>query len=457
MENKIVYSFNEGSKEMRSLLGGKGANLAEMTRIGLPVPFGFTITTEACNKYYEDGRKITQDVVDAIYEKLAELEQVTGKKFGSAENPLLVSVRSGAVISMPGMMDTILNLGLNDDSVEGLAKRTENRRFAMDSYRRFIQMFGDVVQEISKEKFDKIFDGQKEKKGVKFDVELTAEDLEEVIRGYKELVKAETGKDFPQDPREQLIEAVKAVFRSWMNDRAILYRKLNGISGKLGTAVNVQSMVFGNMGNNSGTGVAFTRSPSTGENRIFGEFLVNAQGEDVVAGVRTPLNIEEMEKAFPEAYKDFVRIANLLEKHYKDTQDMEFTVEDGKLYMLQTRNGKRTAQAAVKIAVDMVGEGLIDKATAVTRLEPQQIDQLLHPMFAADELKKAKDIAKGLPASPGAACGHIYFSADEATEAAANGAKVILVRAETSPEDLAGMVAAEGILTARGGMIHTLQ
>ena len=452
MENKIVYSFNEGSKEMRSLLGGKGANLAEMTRIGLPVPFGFTITTEACNKYYEDGRKITQDVVDAIYEKLAELEQVTGKKFGSAENPLLVSVRSGAVISMPGMMDTILNLGLNDDSVEGLAKRTENRRFAMDSYRRFIQMFGDVVQEISKEKFDKIFDGQKEKKCVKFDVELTAEDLEEVIRGYKELVKAETGKDFPQDPREQLIEAVKAVFRSWMNDRAILYRKLNGISGKLGTAVNVQSMVFGNMGNNSGTGVAFTRSPSTGENRIFGEFLVNAQGEDVVAGVRTPLNIEEMEKAFPEAYKDFVRIANLLEKHYKDTQDMEFTVEDGKLYMLQTRNGKRTAQAAVKIAVDMVGEGLIDKATAVTRLEPQQIDQLLHPMFAADELKKAKDIAKGLPASPGAACGHIYFSADEATEAAANGEKVILVRAETSPEDLAGMVAAEGILTARGGM-----
>ena len=452
MENKIVYSFNEGSKEMRSLLGGKGANLAEMTRIGLPVPFGFTITTEACNKYYEDGRKITQDVVDAIYEKLAELEQVTGKKFGSAENPLLVSVRSGAVISMPGMMDTILNLGLNDDSVEGLAKRTENRRFAMDSYRRFIQMFGDVVQEISKEKFDKIFDGQKEKKGVKFDVELTAEDLEEVIRGYKELVKAETGKDFPQDPREQLIEAVKAVFRSWMNDRAILYRKLNGISGKLGTAVNVQSMVFGNMGNNSGTGVAFTRSPSTGENRIFGEFLVNAQGEDVVAGVRTPLNIEEMEKAFPEAYKDFVRIANLLEKHYKDTQDMEFTVEDGKLYMLQTRNGKRTAQAAVKIAVDMVGEGLIDKATAVTRLEPQQIDQLLHPMFAADELKKAKDIAKGLPASPGAACGHIYFSADEAAEAAANGEKVILVRAETSPEDLAGMVAAEGILTARGGM-----
>ncbi len=452
MENKIVYSFNEGSKEMKSLLGGKGANLAEMTRIGLPVPFGFTITTEACNKYYEDGRKITQDVIDAIYEKLAELEQVTGKTFGSTENPLLVSVRSGAVISMPGMMDTILNLGLNDDSVEGLAKRTGNRRFAMDSYRRFIQMFGDVVQEIPKEKFDKIFDGQKEKRGVRFDVELTAEDLEEVIAGYKELVKAETGKDFPQDPREQLIEAVKAVFRSWMNDRAILYRKLNGISGSLGTAVNVQSMVFGNMGNDSGTGVAFTRSPSTGEKKIFGEFLVNAQGEDVVAGVRTPLNIDEMEKAFPEAYKDFVRIANLLEKHYKDTQDMEFTVEDNKLYMLQTRNGKRTAQAAVKIAVDMVEEGLIDKETAVTRLEPQQIDQLLHPMFEAEELKKAKEVAKGLPASPGAASGHIYFTAEEAINAADKGEKVILVRAETSPEDLAGMVAAEGILTARGGM-----
>ncbi|MBR3183221.1 MAG: pyruvate, phosphate dikinase, partial [Firmicutes bacterium] len=378
--------------------------------------------------------------------------QVTGKTFGSTENPLLVSVRSGAVISMPGMMDTILNLGLNDDSVEGLAKRTGNRRFAMDSYRRFIQMFGDVVQEISKEKFDKIFDGQKEKRGVKFDVELTAEDLEEVIAGYKELVKAETGKEFPQDPREQLIEAVKAVFRSWMNDRAILYRKLNGISGSLGTAVNVQSMVFGNMGDDSGTGVAFTRSPSTGEKKIFGEFLVNAQGEDVVAGVRTPLNIDEMEKAFPEAYNDFVRIANLLEKHYKDTQDMEFTVEDGKLYMLQTRNGKRTAQAAVKIAVDMVEEGLIDKETAVTRLEPQQIDQLLHPMFEAGELKKAKNVAKGLPASPGAASGHIYFTAEEATEAAAKGEKVLLVRAETSPEDLAGMVAAEGILTARGGM-----
>ena len=437
---------------MKSLLGGKGANLAEMTRIGLPVPFGFTVTTEACNQYYEDGKKISDDVIQAIYEKLEELEIVTGKKFGSAENPLLVSVRSGAVISMPGMMDTILNLGLNDQSVEGLATRTNNRRFAMDSYRRFIQMFGDVVQEIPKEKFDKIFDGRKELKGAKFDVELTAEDLEEIIKQYKVLVKEETGAEFPQDPKVQLIEAVKAVFRSWMNDRAILYRKLNGISGSLGTAVNVQSMVFGNMGNDSGTGVAFTRSPSTGEKKIFGEFLVNAQGEDVVAGVRTPLNIDEMEKAFPEAYKNFVHIADVLEKHYKDTQDMEFTVEDGKLYMLQTRNGKRTAQAAVKIAVDMVAEGLIDKETAVTRLEPAQIDQLLHPMFNAEDLKNAKVIAKGKPASPGAAFGHIYFTAEEATVAAAKGEKVLLVRAETSPEDLAGMVAAEGILTERGGM-----
>ncbi|MEE3382814.1 MAG: pyruvate, phosphate dikinase [Anaerovoracaceae bacterium] len=452
MENKVVYSFNEGSKDMKALLGGKGANLAEMTKIGLPVPFGFTVTTEACNKYYEDGKKISDDVIQAIYEKLEELEIVTGKKFGSAENPLLVSVRSGAVISMPGMMDTILNLGLNDQSVEGLATRTNNRRFAMDSYRRFIQMFGDVVQEIPKEKFDKIFDGRKELKGAKFDVELTAEDLEEIIKQYKVLVKEETGAEFPQDPKVQLIEAVKAVFRSWMNDRAILYRKLNGISGSLGTAVNVQSMVFGNMGNDSGTGVAFTRSPSTGEKKIFGEFLVNAQGEDVVAGVRTPLNIDEMEKAFPEAYKNFVHIADVLEKHYKDTQDMEFTVEDGKLYMLQTRNGKRTAQAAVKIAVDMVAEGLIDKETAVTRLEPAQIDQLLHPMFNAEDLKNAKVIAKGKPASPGAAFGHIYFTAEEATVAAARGEKVLLVRAETSPEDLAGMVAAEGILTERGGM-----
>ena len=449
---KYVYSFNEGSKDMRSLLGGKGANLAEMTRIGLPVPFGFTITTEACNRYYEEGKTIAQDIIDSVYEKIEELEQVTGKTFGSTENPLLVSVRSGAVISMPGMMDTILNLGLNDDSVEGLAALTENRRFAMDSYRRFIQMFGDVVMEIPKSKFDKVFDGQKAAKGVQYDVDLTAEDLEVVIAGYKELVKAEMGRDFPQEPREQLIEAIQAVFRSWNNDRAILYRQLNGISHSLGTAVNVQSMVFGNMGDTSGTGVAFTRNPATGENDLFGEFLVNAQGEDVVAGVRTPMNIKKMAEAFPEAYEDFTRIADLLEKHYKDMQDMEFTVERGKLYMLQTRNGKRTAQAAVKTAVDMVAEGLIDKQTAVTRLEPEQIDQLLHPMFDADELKAATSIAKGLPASPGAACGQIYFTAEEAVAAAATGVKALLVREETSPEDLAGMVAADGILTARGGM-----
>ncbi|MDD6881711.1 MAG: pyruvate, phosphate dikinase [Firmicutes bacterium] len=452
MSNKYIYSFNEGTKEMRDLLGGKGANLAEMTKIGLPVPFGFTITTESCNRYYKENRTIGQDIIEGIYEKIEELENVTGKTFGSSENPLLVSVRSGSVISMPGMMDTILNLGLNDQSVEGLAALTENRRFAMDSYRRFIQMFGDVVLEISKSKFDEIFDGQKAAKGVEYDVELTAEDLEEVIKGYKKLVKDETGEDFPQEPKVQLIEAVKAVFRSWNNDRAILYRQLNGISDSLGTAVNVQSMVFGNMGDTSGTGVAFTRNPSDGTKKIFGEFLVNAQGEDVVAGVRTPLSIEKMAEAFPEAYGEFVRIAELLEKHYKDVQDMEFTVERNKLYMLQTRNGKRTAQAAVKIAVDMVEEGLIDRETAILRIEADQIDQLLHPTFDKEELSKAMEIATGLPASPGAACGKIYFTAEEAAAAAESGEKVMLVREETSPEDLAGMVAAEGILTARGGM-----
>jgi len=452
MNEKFIYSFNEGSREMRELLGGKGANLAEMTKIGLPVPFGFTITTSACNRYYEEGKVIGDDIIQGIYEKIEELENVMGKKFGSTENPLLVSVRSGSVISMPGMMDTILNLGLNDQSVEGLAALTENRRFAMDSYRRFIQMFGDVVLEIPKKNFDKVFDGRKEAKGVKYDVDLTAEDLEEVIVEYKKIVKKNTGVDFPQDPKVQLIEAVKAVFRSWNNDRAILYRKLNGISDSLGTAVNVQSMVFGNMGNTSGTGVAFTRNPADGTKKIFGEFLVNAQGEDVVAGVRTPVDIEKMAEAFPEAYADFTRIAELLEKHYKDMQDMEFTVERGKLYMLQTRNGKRTAQAAVKVAVDMVEEGLIDKETAITRMEPAQIDQLLHPTFDKKELKNAEVIATGLPASPGAACGMIYFTAEEAAEAAAEGKKVLLIREETSPEDLAGMVAAEGILTARGGM-----
>ena len=449
---KYVYSFNEGDKGMKDLLGGKGANLAEMTKIGLPVPFGFTITTEACNRYYDENRTIADDVVEAVYEKIEELENVTGKKFGSDENPLLVSVRSGAVISMPGMMDTILNLGLNDRSVEGLAALTGNRRFAMDSYRRFIQMFGDVVLGIPKAEFDRVFDGRKEEKGVKFDVDLTAEDLEAVIAGYKEIVMSHTGKDFPQDPKEQLLEAVKAVFRSWNNDRAILYRKLNGIPGDLGTAVNVQSMVFGNMGDTSGTGVAFTRNPSTGENKIFGEFLVNAQGEDVVAGVRTPLDIDKMAEAFPDCYKGFVKIAELLEKHYKDVQDMEFTVERNKLYMLQTRNGKRTAQAAVKIAVDMVEEGLIDKKTAITRLSPEQIDQLLHPAFDAAELAASAPVATGLAASPGAACGQVCFTAQTAAEAAAQGRKVLLVREETSPEDLAGMVAAEGILTARGGM-----
>ena len=452
MSEKYIYSFNEGSKDMRDLLGGKGANLAEMTKIGLPVPFGFTITTESCNRYYKENRTIAQDIIEGIYEKIEELQNVTGKTFGSNENPLLVSVRSGSVISMPGMMDTILNLGLNDQSVEGLAALTENRRFAMDSYRRFIQMFGDVVLEIPKAKFDEIFDGQKSAKGVEYDVELTAEDLEKVIKGYKKLVEDETGEAFPQDPKVQLIEAVKAVFRSWNNDRAILYRQLNGISDSLGTAVNVQSMVFGNMGDTSGTGVAFTRNPSDGTKKIFGEFLVNAQGEDVVAGVRTPLSIDKMAEAFPEAYGEFVRIAELLEKHYKDVQDMEITVERNKLYMLQTRNGKRTAQAAVKIAVDMVEEGLIDKETAILRIEADQIDQLLHPTFDKEELSKANEIATGLPASPGAACGKIYFTAEEAAAAAESGEKVMLVREETSPEDLAGIVAAEGILTARGGM-----
>lgn len=449
---QFVYSFNEGSKEMRSLLGGKGANLAEMTKIGLPVPFGFTITTEACNKYYEEKCTIDEEIITEIYEKLADLENVTGKIFGDANNPLLVSVRSGAVFSMPGMMDTILNLGLNDDTVVGIANLTDNERFAYDSYRRFIQMFGDVVMEISKSKFDSIFDEKKKATGCKFDVELSTDDLKEIIVSYKELVKTETGTDFPQEPKEQLMEAVKAVFRSWNNERAILYRKLNAIPDNLGTAVNVQSMVFGNMGNTSGTGVAFTRNPATGEKAVFGEFLVNAQGEDVVAGIRTPQPISEMATAFPEVYSEFVRIAELLEKHYQDMQDMEFTVERNKLFMLQTRNGKRTAAAAVKIAVDMESEGLIDRKTAVARIEPSQIDQLLHPTFDIDELKKAIKLAKGLPASPGAACGKVYFNAAEAVAAAENGAKVILVRQETSPEDLAGMVAAEGILTARGGM-----
>jgi pyruvate, orthophosphate dikinase len=450
--DKFVYSFDEGSKEMKNLLGGKGANLAEMTKIGLPVPFGFTVTTAACTRYYDEGKKIGEDIVSDIYAKMADLEVRSGKTFGSVENPLLVSVRSGAVFSMPGMMDTILNLGLNDQTVAGLAKLTDNPRFAYDSYRRFIQMFGDVVLDVHKAKFDAIFEAKKHEKGVAFDVELKTEDLQEIIVAYKKLVKDEMGKDFPQDPKDQLMESIKAVFRSWNNDRAVLYRKLNGIPSNLGTAVNVQSMVFGNMGDTSGTGVAFTRSPVNGEKKIFGEFLVNAQGEDVVAGIRTPQPIEEMAIAFPEVYKEFIRIAELLEKHYTDMQDMEFTVERNKLFMLQTRNGKRTAGAAVKLAVEMEKEGLIDKMTAVTRLEPAQIDQLLHPKFDEAELKKATVLTKGLPASPGAASGKIFFTAADAVAAVAMGEKAILVRKETSPEDLAGMVVAEGILTARGGM-----
>lgn len=449
---KYVYSFNEGSKDMRALLGGKGANLAEMSRIGLPVPFGFTVTTEACSRYYEEDRTIAEDIRADIAAKLEDLEHVTGKNFGSKENPLLVSVRSGAAVSMPGMMDTILNLGLNDESAEGLAALTGSRRFALDSYRRFIQMFGDVVLEIPKTKFDAIFDGQKKKSHAAYDVDLTSEDLEAIIRAYQQLVETESGRPFPQDPKEQLMAAIQAVFRSWNNDRAVLYRKLNDIPSSIGTAVNVQSMVFGNMGETSGTGVAFTRNPATGENTLYGEFLVNAQGEDVVAGIRTPQGIEKMAERFPEAYKSFAKIAELLEKHYKDMQDMEFTIENNKLYMLQTRSGKRTAQAAVKIAVDMVQEGLIDKKTAITRIEPQQIDQLLHPTFDPAELAGAQVIAKGLAASPGAGCGRLCFTAEEAETLAAKGQKALLVREETSPEDLAGMVAAEGILTARGGM-----
>lgn len=449
---KFVYSFDEGSKDMKDLLGGKGANLAEMTKINLPVPFGFTVSTEACSEYYEQGEKISDEIIEQIFEKLALLEEKSGKKFGDVKNPLLVSVRSGAKISMPGMMDTILNLGLNDKTVLGLAELTDNPRFAYDSYRRFIQMFGDVVMEISKKKFDEIFDAKKDAENCAQDVDLSTEHLKDIIVKYKELVKKEMGRDFPQEPKEQLLEAVKAVFRSWNNERAILYRKLNDIPGSIGTAVNVQSMVFGNMGNTSGTGVAFTRSPVNGEKKVFGEFLVNAQGEDVVAGIRTPQPIDMMKEEFPDVYNEFMDTAKKLEDHYCDMQDMEFTVERNKLYMLQTRNGKRTAAAAVKVAVDMVKEGHIDKETAVMRIEPAQIDQLLHPMFDDAELKKATQLAKGLPASPGAATGKIYFTAAEAVTASENGEKTVLVRLETSPEDLAGMVVAEGILTARGGM-----
>ena len=450
--HKYVYLFSEGNGSMRELLGGKGANLAEMTNLGMPVPQGFTVTTEACTQYYNDGRQINADIQAQIYEYLGKMEAICGKKFADPENPLLVSVRSGARASMPGMMDTILNLGLNDTVVEGLAKFTNNPRFAYDSYRRFIQMFSDVVMELSKKRFEEIIDDVKAKKGVKQDVELDTEDMKNLVVLFKEFYKKEKGEDFPQDPKVQLMEAVKAVFRSWDNPRANVYRRMNEIPYDWGTAVNVQSMVFGNSGDNSGTGVAFTRNPATGERKLFGEFLTNAQGEDVVAGVRTPMPISEMAEKFPEAFQQFQGVCETLEKHYHDMQDMEFTVEHGKLYMLQTRNGKRTPAAALKIACDLVDEGMIDEKQAVAMIEPRSLDTLLHPQFDGAALKKTPVIGQALAASPGAACGRIVFSADGAKEWAERGEKVVLVRLETSPEDIEGMKAAQGILTVRGGM-----
>ncbi|NLG52921.1 MAG: pyruvate, phosphate dikinase, partial [Clostridiales bacterium] len=433
---KYVYLFSEGNASMRNLLGGKGANLAEMTGLGLPVPRGFTVTTEAFTRYYADGKVISPEIEDEINATLKKTEEIIGKKFGDPGNPLLVSVRSGARASMPGMMDTILNLGLNDEVVEGLAKLTNNPRFAYDSYRRFIQMFSDVVMEIEKAKFEKILDAVKESKGAKLDTDLTADDLKEVVRKYKELFAAEKGFEFPQDPKIQLMESIKAVFRSWDNPRAIIYRRLNDIPGDWGTAVNVQEMVYGNMGSDSGTGVAFTRNPATGEKKLYGEFLMNAQGEDVVAGIRTPQSIEMLKDINVDAYNRFTEIAEKLEKHYRDMQDMEFTIEKGKLFMLQTRNGKRTAAAALKIAVDLVNEGMITKEEAVLKVDPKQLDSLLHPNFEPKTLKEAKIIAKGLPASPGAATGKVYFEADDAVNAFKSGeARVVLVRLETSPED----------------------
>lgn len=452
MEKKYVYLFSEGNASMRNLLGGKGANLAEMTNLGIPVPQGFTVTTEACTKYYEDGKKISNEVLDQINAALAKVEEMSSKKLGCTKNPLLVSVRSGARASMPGMMDTILNLGLNDETVVSIAKLTGNERFAYDSYRRFIQMFSDVVMGIEKRKFEDILDKIKEAKGAKFDTDLTTNDLKEVVELFKAAYKENKGEDFPQDPKVQLTEAVTAVFRSWDNPRANVYRRLNDIPGNWGTAVNVQCMVFGNMGNTSGTGVAFTRNPATGEKLIFGEYLINAQGEDVVAGIRTPQPITKLEQDLPECYRQFMDIAHKLENHYRDMQDMEFTIEQGKLYFLQTRNGKRTAPAALKIAVNLVEEGLLTKEEALLKVEPKQLDSLLHPSFINSDLKKAVPVAKGLPASPGAACGKVYFTAEDAKDAHANGEKVVLVRLETSPEDIEGMVASEGILTVRGGM-----
>ena len=452
MAKKYVYLFKEGNANMRELLGGKGANLAEMTNLGMPVPQGFTVTTEACTRYYTDGKVIGDDIVEQIYAALAETEKVAGKKFGDDKDPFLVSVRSGARASMPGMMDTILNLGLTDVSVVGLANLTNNPHFAYDAYRRFIAMFSDVVMEIPKNEFEAVLDEFKEKKGVKYDRDLSADDLKEVVVRFKEIYKKHMGMDFPQDPKVQLMEAVKAVFRSWDNPRAIYYRRMNDIPGDWGTAVNVQSMVFGNMGETSGTGVAFTRNPSTGEKKLYGEYLLNAQGEDVVAGIRTPEPISHLQEQMPDVYQQFVDIATKLEAHYRDMQDMEYTIERGKLYMLQTRNGKRTAAAALKIAVDLVDEGVLSEEEAVLKVEPKQLDTLLHPNFDAAAVKKAPVIAKGLPASPGAATGGIYFTADEAAEHGKNKEKVILVRRETTPEDIEGMDFSQGILTVFGGM-----
>ena len=447
--SKMVYLFEEGNADMRNLLGGKGANLAEMTNLGLPIPQGFTVTTEACTDYYNNGRTISEDIQQQIFTALADLEKKQGKKFGDTENPLLVSVRSGARASMPGMMDTILNLGLNDVAVEGFAKKTGNPRFAYDSYRRFIQMFSDVVMEVPKSLFERVLDEIKAAKQVKFDMELTAEDLQEVIARFKAIYKDKMGEDFPQDPKVQLMEAVKAVFRSWDNERAIVYRRMNDIPGDWGTAVNVQAMVFGNMGETSGTGVAFTRNPSTGAKGIYGEYLINAQGEDVVAGIRTPQPITKLEQDLPECYKQFMEIAMKLEAHYRDMQDMEFTIENGKLFFLQTRNGKRTA---LQIACDLVDEGMITPQEAVTRIEAKSLDQLLHPTFDPEALKAGEVIGQALPASPGAAAGKVYFTAEDAKQAHEQGERVVLVRLETSPEDIEGMHASEGILTVRGGM-----
>jgi len=449
---KWVYLFKEGSADMKNLLGGKGANLAEMTNLGLPIPQGFTVTTEACTDYYNSGQKITEEIQGQIFDAVTVLEEMQGKKFGDTEDPLLVSVRSGARASMPGMMDTILNLGLNDTAVEGFANKTGNPRFAYDSYRRFIQMFSDVVMEVPKPKFEAILEAVKEEKGAQYDTDLTAEDLQEVIKRYKALFKQEIGSDFPQEPQEQLMEAVKAVFRSWDNPRAIVYRRMNDIPGDWGTAVNVQAMVFGNMGDTSGTGVAFTRNPSTGANGIYGEYLINAQGEDVVAGIRTPQPITRLEQDMPECYRQFMEIANKLENHYRDMQDMEFTIQEGKLFFLQTRSGKRTAPAALQIACDLVDEGKITPKEAVLRIDAKSLDQLLHPTFDPAALKAGQVIGSALPASPGAAAGKVYFTADDAKTHHEAGERVILVRLETSPEDIEGMHAAEGILTVRGGM-----